>query len=146
MFKSKSIRERNKRRELCFCFVFLPTEFSISELLHMYVYLYMHAIHFTIVFKWLSRVHFSIISIFFYFLLYFVILPNLSFYAFRISFFFLFFFIISTRADLINELTCNLPIFFATYIGNPAHVLNAILTFKLTLLITLVSAYISLLL
>lgn len=82
----------------------------------------------------------------FYFLLYFVILPNLSFYAFRISFFSFFFFIIFTRADLINELTCNLPIFFATYIGNPVHVLNAILTFKLTLLITLVSAYISLLL
>lgn len=66
--------------------------------------------------------------------------------CFSYFFFFLFFFIISTRADLINELTCNLPIFFATYIGNPVHVLNAILTFKLTLLITLVSAYISLLL
>lgn len=68
------------------------------------------------------------------------------FMLFVFLFFFLFFFIISTRADLINELTCNLPIFFATYIGNPVHVLNAILTFKLTLLITLVSAYISLLL
>lgn len=81
--------------------------------------------------------------IFYYILLYYRIS---LFMLFVFLFFFLFFFIISTRADLINELTCNLPIFFATYIGNPAHVLNAILTFKLTLLITLVSAYISLLL